>query len=89
MVIIINAIFYLISKLAVYYSIISKGLVTASQLCTWVCDCSHLSECGGEGSQVGHDAGGDQHVSSEVIVLLTEIFGCLPPSGLLPSKTTD
>ena len=49
----------------------------------------YLSVAGGEGPQVGHDGGGDQDVSGEVVVELAQVERRLAPACLLPSQPPD
>ena len=37
----------------------------------------YRSECGGEGSEVGHYTSRHQNISSQVVVLQTEVLGSL------------
>jgi len=50
--------------------------------------CAHLSEVDSESAEVRHDAGTQQHVSSEVEVLVTEHPSIHRPAFFLAAKTT-
>lgn len=50
---------------------------------------THLTENGGERSQIGNDTGREKNVTDEIVVLMRQVFRRLHPTGFLSSQATD